>query len=1450
MRLSHIKNIRLCLISLLFVCNSTVFAQCPVSFTSIPSSLEICDNQSIQFTLSTTSIISQRVWNFGDGTPTSGSTNPSHVFNTTKDTTYKVLLLVRCSNGQRDSSKVNVKVFSRPKSDFSMSKSDLCAITDSSCFTNLSINKIGTTYLWDFGDLESSTNVSTCHKYFTNGTFQVELRAIRPANQGGCQQKSVKTLTVKETPNPDFELDPSNGCLPFSTTIVNNTQNAITISNWEWDFGDGTSFLGNNPTTKSYSNSGNYTVKLTVSNTIGCTNTTQLPVFVSNAPTLSVSTPPNVCPNVPVTITAITNATSPIYTWNTAGGQIISGNNTNQIVAKWATGGTKNISLDLDQGGCVVSRSVIGYVFPETNLIANYPNGNSVCEGSSIDVEILPATMPLYTFYKGNNILLQTSIAGIKLINLKRDTTLNVRIKDANNCTFSGAIVGNVTPYPVLTITALPSNNICPNTNTTISVLPTGLSNYLFLRNFNFAQSGTGSNFSATNFLQNDRIHAIANKNGCADTSSSIKINILNDIKIPPIANCGNSDNSGVQFVWTSVPGISTYQVSVDNGLYIAPSSGSLGLSHSVSGLNQGQNVTIKVMAIRNGLCADTVYSEIITCTAINCNAKSFRLINDTLFCEDDNITFFAKKMAGITAAYQFNWNGTITKDSVYTTKAKNVLTLPGSVLTVKLEDSTFDPCPSFTQISYGINIISVPSLVVNYTRNANSCAKKDSIFVKCEPANLDEYEYFLDNIKLQNEKTPILNLALTDTLVHTLKVRGIQNTCVGEQFSTITFKGINFPKYEVEISGPKTACGISKPNGTKEINLTFTTKSYLKVLVAGDTTFITPDTVQLFLDNNTTPEITSLSTITNYTGSAKSSRFYSKIKYKGCLFESKNNVDVTVVPGPPKPILTPINFGNRIDGLVEQTCTNNKFHYRISPSIPGVDWSVDREKSSKTTRIMADTSNTFFANVSALGSQSSNPDLNDTILHTLARQVYDGVKNKKYDDLFSNFKANLATVSGLSTEDINKFAKKSADSLLYVIVNDSIANTAKTHAKDTILFLLIDKETGCKSEETITFAQTINFHSIIEADTKSCYYSKEFTLPFLSINLTKPTDTITFSLNYKMITPKPYNKIIGEYFQTIDPKESAKYYPNPSNILEKIPYKSTTNTFGDIKVLPPIVFTGYYPANHTIRVSNQNGCYMDYSFKTEENKTSKTSVFSQINICKGDFIDGTIINDTILNTYNYWNHPFVSKEAAANKYIFKPNTPINEYQSIMISCDAPDSTGSCCVFNTLSGCTMDCDEMQYIPNAISPNGDNVNDTWKIYGLRNPKVEIYNRWGELIFQANKYMNDWNGKAQNGVDFPDGVYTYIVYPQGEFSMNNQTTHHFAGITPEDYKNQNKNSTDETQINPFDPINGITKTLPNFDQIPDAKYLDPKTKAAMYFCKKISFNELKGTLIIQR
>ncbi|RIJ37544.1 Ig-like domain-containing protein [Pontibacter oryzae] len=68
------------------------------------------------------------------------------------------------------------------------------------------------------------------------------------------------------------------------------------------------------------------------------------------------------------------------------------------------------------------------------------------------------------------------------------------------------------------------------------------------------------------------------------------------------------------------------------------------------------------------------------------------------------------------------------------------------------------------------------------------------------------------------------------------------------------------------------------------------------------------------------------------------------------------------------------------------------------------------------------------------------------------------------------------------------------------------------------------------------------------------------------------------------------------------------------------------------------------------------------------------------------------------------------------------------------------------------------------IPNAFTPNGDNVNEVWEIENFENypdMRVEVFNRWGNKIFSSKGYGVPWDG-TYNGKELPVATYYYLIY----------------------------------------------------------------------------------------
>lgn len=130
----------------------------------------------------------------------------------------------------------------------------------------------------------------------------------------------------------------------------------------------------------------------------------------------------------------------------------------------------------------------------------------------------------------------------------------------------------------------------------------------------------------------------------------------------------------------------------------------------------------------------------------------------------------------------------------------------------------------------------------------------------------------------------------------------------------------------------------------------------------------------------------------------------------------------------------------------------------------------------------------------------------------------------------------------------------------------------------------------------------------------------------------------------------------------------------------------------------------------------------------------------------------------------NYsWSGPSAFTSTLQNPVI--PNlSKVNEGIYILTVTGANSCINSASISINVNDCKCD----PFIPEGFSPNGDGVHDQFKITCLegRKTKIEIYNRWGNLVFIDDAYSNNWNGKSNSGInisgeDLPTGTYYYLI-----------------------------------------------------------------------------------------
>jgi len=74
---------------------------------------------------------------------------------------------------------------------------------------------------------------------------------------------------------------------------------------------------------------------------------------------------------------------------------------------------------------------------------------------------------------------------------------------------------------------------------------------------------------------------------------------------------------------------------------------------------------------------------------------------------------------------------------------------------------------------------------------------------------------------------------------------------------------------------------------------------------------------------------------------------------------------------------------------------------------------------------------------------------------------------------------------------------------------------------------------------------------------------------------------------------------------------------------------------------------------------------------------------------------------------------------------------------------------------------TLPCLETRRV---LTPDGDGANDNFEIFcidELKDNRLVIFNKWGQLVFEQLNYSNNWVGKSSSGEELPEGAYYYIL-----------------------------------------------------------------------------------------
>lgn len=477
------------------VTTKTVVVSAPplAVFSAAPTSG--CGPLSVQFTNQSTGNPTTFNWTFAGGNPSSSTEqNPLVVYNTPG--TYSVTLTVSNGSGTNSSTQTNyITVNTVPTTGFTSNINGATVV-----FTNTSTN--ATSYLWNFGDNQTSTAANPTHTYANDGTYTVTLTST---NDCGTTT-STQTVVIVTPPTAGFSASPTTGCAPLTVQFVNSSSSNATSYAWTFAGGNPSSSTAQNPSVV-YSTPGTYSVTLTASNPAGSNTATQINyITVNTVPTTGFTSSTNGA-NVAFTNTS-TNATS--YLWNFGDNQTSTATNPTHA---YANDGTYTVTLTSTNacGTSTSTQTVVVATPPTASFMASPTSGCGPLTVQFTSTSSANATNFNWTFAGGSP---SSSTAQNPAVVYSAPGTYSVTLTVSNS---AGSNTATQTNF--ITVGTTPTTGFTSNVNGLNAVFTNTSTNATtYAWNFGDNQTSTATNPTHTYAQDGTYTVTLAATNACGTT--------------------------------------------------------------------------------------------------------------------------------------------------------------------------------------------------------------------------------------------------------------------------------------------------------------------------------------------------------------------------------------------------------------------------------------------------------------------------------------------------------------------------------------------------------------------------------------------------------------------------------------------------------------------------------------------------------------------------------------------------------------------------------------------------------------------------------------------------------------------------------------------------------------------------------------------------------------------
>lgn len=538
--------------------------------------------------------------------------------------------------------------------------SPICAGQETSLITYVGspAPSAAATFNWDFdGGVANPGNGIGPHdvSWATPGDKNVSLTI----SGGNCEAASFDTI-VEVVPSPTSTFTTTNEVCGSAPATITYTGNAPGSANYTWDFDGGVAVPANGqgPFSVTWATPGLKTISLSVGigSCVSNETTVQVNVLPAPASTFVVSSP-SVCAEDDITVTFTgTSPASAIYTWNFDGGTAVPANGQGPFTVSWATGGAKNITLQVNDNGCI---SAITTVPVTVNAIptADFTATQDVCPNANATITYTGSASAgaAYNWSWDSGTAAPGNGIGPHTVNWATPGVKNLSLTVTENGCVSDAFNANVTvnQIPTSTFTATPAG-VCVGANTGISYTGNASAAATYNWNFNGGTALPGGTSQGPHQLSwstqgMKTVSLTVSENGCVSTPTTVNVEVYEtptaNFNITPAVCPGAPAN--VNYIGTGTAA-ATYTWNFDGGnsTPVPGGSGPYTVIWNTSG-----SKTVSLVVAENG-CASQAFTQDIT--IYNVPSSAFTANSPICAGESTTVSYIGDAGAGANYSWDF----------------------------------------------------------------------------------------------------------------------------------------------------------------------------------------------------------------------------------------------------------------------------------------------------------------------------------------------------------------------------------------------------------------------------------------------------------------------------------------------------------------------------------------------------------------------------------------------------------------------------------------------------------------------------------------------------------------------------------------------------------------------------------------------------------------------------